>query len=83
MILISVKKTIYAGTYDLSATPQYIDNQTFRIVIVPGSFSAAINKNSYADVMAALNMKESQIQSINFKELKIKKRNRQGSFFML
>jgi hypothetical protein len=36
--------TIYAGgTYDLSATPQYIDNQTFS-VIVPGSFSAAINK---------------------------------------
>jgi hypothetical protein len=83
MILISVKKTIYAGTYDLSATPQYIDNQTFRIVNRSGSFSAAINKNSYVDVMAALNMKESQIQSINFKELKIKKRNRQGSFFML
>lgn len=59
--------TIYAGgTYDLSLTPQYINNQTFRIVIVPGSFSASINKNSYADVMAALNMKESQIQSINF-----------------
>jgi hypothetical protein len=59
--------TIYAGgTYDLSSTPQYINNQTFRIVIVPGSFSAAINKNSYADVMAALNMKESQVQNINF-----------------
>lgn len=59
--------TIYAGgTYDLSLTPQYINNQTFRIVIVPGSFSASINKNSYTDVMAALNIKESQIQSINF-----------------
>jgi hypothetical protein len=59
--------TIYAGgTYDLSLTPQYINNQTFRIVIVPGSFSASINKNSYADVMAALNVKESQIQNIHF-----------------
>jgi hypothetical protein len=36
--------TIYAGgTYDLSATPQYIDNQTFNCNR-SGSFSAAINK---------------------------------------
>lgn len=59
--------TIYAGgNYDLSTTPSYINNQTFRIVIVPGSFSTAINKNNYADVVAALNIKESQIQNINF-----------------
>lgn len=32
--------TIYAdGTYNLSNTPQYINNQTFRIVIIPGFFS--------------------------------------------
>lgn len=59
--------TIYAGgTYDLSLTPQYINDQTFRIVIVPGDFSASVNKNNYAEVMAALNIKESQIQNINF-----------------
>lgn len=59
--------TIYAGgNYNISTTPQYIRNQTFRIVIVPGSFSASINKNNYADVMTALNIKESQIQNINF-----------------
>jgi hypothetical protein len=59
--------TIYAGgTYDLSLTPQYINNQTFRIVIVPGDFSGSINKNNYADVMAALNINESQVQNINF-----------------
>jgi hypothetical protein len=59
--------TIYAGgNYDLSLTPRYIDNQTFRIVIVPGSFSSTLNKNSYADVLSALNIKESQIQNINF-----------------
>lgn len=59
--------TIYAGgNYDLSLTPSYINNQTFRIVIVPGDFSASINKNNYAEVMAALNVKESQVQKINF-----------------
>jgi hypothetical protein len=59
--------TIYAGgNFDISSTPQYINNQTFRIVIVPGDFSASINKNNYAEVMAALNVKENQIQSINF-----------------
>ena len=32
--------TIYAGgTYNLNLTPSYINNQTFRIVIVPGAFS--------------------------------------------
>lgn len=59
--------TIFAGgTYNLSLTPQYLNNQTFRIVIVPGSFSATLNKSSYADVMAAINIKDSQIQKINF-----------------
>lgn len=59
--------TIYAGgNYDLSLTPTYINNQTFRIVIVPGSFSTTINKNNYAEVVAALNIDESQIQQINF-----------------
>jgi len=59
--------TIYAGgTYNLSLTPQYLNNQTFRIVIVPGSFAANLNKSSYTSVMAALNINESQIQKINF-----------------
>jgi len=59
--------TIYAGgNYSLSLTPQYLNNQTFRIVIVPGSFSASLNKSSYADVIATLNIKENQIQKINF-----------------
>jgi hypothetical protein len=31
------------GNYDLSTTPSYLNNQTFRIVIVPGS-STSINK---------------------------------------
>ena len=59
--------TIFArGNYDLSLTPQYLNNQTFRIVIVPGSFSKSINKNNYLEVISALNIKENQVQKINF-----------------
>ncbi len=59
---------IFMGAnFALSNIPSgWTQNQTFRIVIVPGSFSTAINKDSYVDVMAALNMNESQIQKINF-----------------
>ncbi|UQD56371.1 hypothetical protein [Flavobacterium sp. K5-23] len=41
-------------------------NQVLRIVIVPASFSTSINKNSLADVMAALKLDETQIQKIDF-----------------
>jgi hypothetical protein len=59
--------TIYAGgNYNLALTPQYLNNQTFRIVIVPGSFSVSLNKYNYIEVMSALNIKENQIQKINF-----------------
>jgi len=54
---------IYAGgNYDLSTTPEYIDNQTFRIVIVPGSFSKTLKSTEYDAVMKD----ESQIQKIDF-----------------
>lgn len=59
--------TIFArGNYDLSLTPQYLNNQTFRIVIVPGNFSTAINKNNYFAVTKALNFNENEIKKINF-----------------
>lgn len=59
--------TIYAGgNYDLSLTPQYLNNQTFRIVIVPGSFSTSFDTSNYAAVISALNINENQIQKINF-----------------
>lgn len=55
--------TIYAGgTYNLSLTPQYLNNQTFRIVIIPGYFSKAINVNDYYEVISALNFNEDKIQ---------------------
>ncbi len=59
--------TIYAGgNYDLSLTPSYINNQTFRIVIVPGSFSKSLKSLDYNSVVKALNIDESQIQIFDF-----------------
>jgi hypothetical protein len=59
--------TIYAGgTFDLALTPQYLNNQTFRIVVLPGYFSTSIDKNNYNAVIGALNIDESQVQKISF-----------------
>jgi hypothetical protein len=60
--------TIYAGgTYDLSTTPQYILNQTFRIVIVPGAFSNknAIDYNDYNAVIKAFNIDDRNVKKLN------------------
>jgi hypothetical protein len=35
---------------------------------VPASYAKSINKKSYADVITALNLKDSQIEKINLKE---------------
>jgi len=59
--------TIFAGgTFNLSTAPQYLNNQTFRIVILPGSFSTSLNTSNYAAVMSALHIEENEIQRINF-----------------
>lgn len=58
---------IYArGTYNLALTPQFLNNQTFIIVIIPGYFSTAIDKNNYQAVTKALNLDENQVQQIQF-----------------
>ena len=47
--------TIYAGgTYDLTLTPSYITNQTFRIVIVPGYFSKGSSSVDFTDYNAVI-----------------------------
>lgn len=47
--------TIYAGgNYDLSLTPNYLFNQTFRIVIVPGLLSNKMNGVDYSDYNAVI-----------------------------
>lgn len=57
--------SIYAkGNYNLSTTPAYLNDQTFRIVIVPGELSKNINSKDYISVMSDLNLSENQVQKI-------------------
>ena len=55
------KVYIYAGgTYDLATTPQFINNQTFRVVIVPATFkNSNIDYNDYNAVIKAFNIDDS------------------------
>lgn len=61
--------TIYAGgTYDLSFTPNYLTNQTFRIVIIPGYFSNKSNKtvdfSNYEAVVKTFKIDEKKVKVI-------------------
>lgn len=62
--------TIYAGgNYDLSLTPEFLNGQTFRIVIVPGAFSSkSVNKVDYSDynaVIAKYNIDDTNVKKLN------------------
>lgn len=62
--------TIYArGNYDLALTPQYINSQTFRIVIIPGYFSGRtknkVDKNDYNAVIKAYHIDDSHVKVLN------------------
>jgi hypothetical protein len=62
--------TIYAGgTFNIAAVPQFINNQTFRIVIIPGYFSknATIDFNDYNAVIKAFNIDDSKVIVLNKK----------------
>jgi hypothetical protein len=64
----AVDFTIYAGgTYDLSETPQFIQNQTFRIVIIPGYFSknTDLDLNDYNSVIKAFGIDDSKVTVLN------------------
>ena len=51
---------IYAdGTYDLATTPQFINNQTFRVVIVPASFKTTVDLKDYKAVIKAYGIDDS------------------------
>jgi hypothetical protein len=57
---------VYMVGNDLQSVSQNFRlNQVIRIVIVPASYAKSINKNSYADVTTALNLKDRQIEKIN------------------
>ena len=58
--------TIYArGNYDLELTPDFLDNQTFRIVILPSNLVSSLNTTNYVEVMKTINLKESQVKHMN------------------
>lgn len=60
--------TIYAGgNYNLALTPSYLNNQTFRIVIVPGYFSnkVAVDYSDYHAVIKAFNINDTNVKSLN------------------
>ncbi len=58
---------IYLNGNDLISVPTGNRlNQIFRIVVVPANLVQGIDKNNYPAVISALNIKENQIQKINF-----------------
>ena len=62
--------TIYArGNYNLSLTPSYLNNQTFRIVILPGFFSNknsnTINFENYDDVLNYFKIDKNKVKVLN------------------
>lgn len=61
--------TIYAGgNFDLEFTPEYIYNQTFRIVIIPGYFSNKnanpVDYNNYEEVIKYYDIDEKGITKL-------------------
>lgn len=66
----AVDFTIYAGgTYNLATTPQFINNQTFRIVIIPGYFSnRSLNQVDFEDynsVIKAYGINDKNVKVLN------------------
>ncbi len=54
------------GTYNLLNKPGFVNNQTFRIVIIPSNLLSSVNKENYLDVMKTLKINESEIKKVNF-----------------
>lgn len=59
---------IYAnGNYDISTTPTYLNNQTFRVVLVPASAGGKIGTVDYSDynsVIRYFNIDDSKIKNL-------------------
>jgi hypothetical protein len=72
---------IYMVGNDLQLSQNYRLNQVIRIVIV-ASYAKSINKKSYADVITALNLKDSQIEKINLNKERVAKGAMRFSFAM-
>ncbi|QOW11357.1 hypothetical protein Q73A0000_13805 [Kaistella flava (ex Peng et al. 2021)] len=59
---------IYAsGNYDVSTTPQYLNNQTFRVVLVPaspGGKNANVDYSDYNSVIRYFKIDDSKVKSL-------------------
>lgn len=59
---------IYAsGTYDISTTPQYLNGQTFRVVLVPassGNKNANVDYSDYNSVVRYFNIDDSKVKTL-------------------
>ena len=58
---------IYAnGNYDISTTPTYLNNQTFRVVLVPASAgkNANVDYTDYNSVIRYFNIDDSKVKSL-------------------
>jgi hypothetical protein len=54
------------GSFNLALAPDYIKGQTFRIVLIPSNLVSSVNVTNYNEVMAAANLKESEVKKIDF-----------------
>lgn len=52
------------GNYVLQNTPEYIRDQTFRVVIIPSDLAASMDTTNYTEVMKTLKISESQVQKV-------------------
>ncbi|MCW2119255.1 hypothetical protein [Flavobacterium sp. 7A] len=50
------------GNYNLLNRSEFIDNQTYRVVILPSDLLSSVNVENYDDVLSKINSKDSQIQ---------------------
>ncbi|HYD91855.1 MAG TPA: hypothetical protein VEA37_10260 [Flavobacterium sp.] len=50
------------STYDLAETPQFTQNQVFRIVLVPGWVAQSLDTNDYNAVMSAMEEQNGPVQ---------------------
>ncbi|MEL1253714.1 hypothetical protein AAEO57_08005 [Flavobacterium sp. DGU38] len=54
------------ASFNLINASDFINDQTFRVVLIPSDLAASVNKNNYLEVMKAAKLDESQVQNVKF-----------------